>query len=302
MKGLSLKSFITGAVFASAIVVPIAAFASGTQTVEAVLGKIKLTINGSAISGETLLYNGTTYVPIRNIADAIGAEVSYDASSDTAELTTSSGSTYWANKVYIPVTDGVVNTDKLIISNVTSYDFNYEFLSNNNTIVKGTAYISDNSAVSNVSDTYSITFEIHGDEITVFETGSSQLFTGSSATFVHKTAMNTTTTSSTSTSSEGNRYVDFKAGNYSSGSSASAINLIITEVTSSTFKYQVIASNGSDILTQGTATITATGKAECKFSDDYVISFTNYKNNVVEVTESTQKLFSSGKIIFYTSD
>lgn len=300
MKKFSLKSFITGAILASALMIPVMSLAAGTQTVEAILGKIKLNINGSTVSGETLLYNGTTYVPIRSVSDAIGADVSYDARTYTATLKTSSSSTYWANKVYIPVTEGDIGTDKLIISNVTPSDFNFEFFSDNKSIIKGTANISDNYAVCNVSDIYGFTFEIHGDEITVAETGKSQLFPGTSATFVHKTAMNTASSPSASTGTEENTYTDFQAGNYSSGSSASAKTLIITDVTASTFKYQVIAANGTDVVTEGTATITSKGKAECKFADNYTISFTNSKNNVIELRESTQKLFPSSKITFYT--
>lgn len=300
MKKFSLKSFITGAVFSSALMVPIISLAAGTQTIEAVFDKIKITINGANVNGETLLYNGTTYVPVRSIADAIGAEVSYDARTYTASLTTSSSSTYWANKVYILATEGNIDTNKLIISNVTPSDFNFEFFSDNKSIIKGTANISDNYAVCNVSDIYGLTFEIHGDEITVAETGKSQLFPGTSATFVHKTAMNTASSPSASTSTKENTHTDFKAGNYSSGSSASAKTLIITDVTSSSFKYQVIAANGTDVVTEGTAAITSTGKAECKFADNYTISFTNSKNDVIELRESTQKLFPSGKITFYT--
>lgn len=300
MKKFSLKSFIAGAVFTSVIMVPIISTASATQTVEAIWGKIKLSINGNSVDGGTLLYNGTTYIPIRNIADAIGAEVSYDASTYTASLTTSSSSTYWANKVYILATNGNIDTNKLIISNVTPSDFNFEFFSDNNSVIKGTANISDNFAVCNISDIYGITFEIHGDEITVAEKGKSQLFPNSTVTFVHKTAMNTASTPSASENSNKTEYIDFKAGSYSSGSSATAKTLIITDVTESSFKYQVIAANGTDVVTEGTAAITSTGKAECKFADNYTISFTNSQNNVIELKESTQKLFPSGKITFYT--
>ena len=97
-----------------------------------------------------------------------------------------------------------------------------------------------------------------------------------------------------------NEYADFKEGTYSNGSSQSAKTLKITDVTETTFKYQVIAANGTDVITEGTASITDTGKAKCNFKDDYTITFTNSGNNVVELTESEQQLFPSGKITFYT--
>lgn len=299
MKKTFLKGVLTGIAIASAVIIPVSSFGAGEQTIEAVFGKIKLIVNGSSVNGDTLLYNGTTYVPIRSVADAIGGNVEYDANTYTAAITTDPASTYWANKSYILATSGNINTNRLIISNVTPANFNFEFLSGDNSVLKGTAIISNNSAVCSISDVYGISFEIHGDEITVTETGKAQLFPDSIATYVHKTSMNTATPPAVSSQIE--EFADFKEGNYSSGSSQTAKTLIITDVTDTTFKYQVIAANGTDVITEGTASITAKGKAQCEFKDDYTISFTNSGNNVVELTESKQQLFPSGKITFYTT-
>ncbi len=298
MKRSSLKGFMAGIALASAVIIPVASFGAGEQTIEAIFGKIKLVVNGTDVKGDTLLYNGTTYVPIRSVADAIGGNVSYDANTYTASITTDPASTYWANKSYIIATDGNIDTNRLIISNVTPANFNFEFLSGENSVLTGTAVISGNSAQCTVSDIYGINFEIHGDEITVTETGKAQLFPESIATYVHKTSMNTAIPPVTA--AEVAEYADFKEGTYSNGSSQSAKTLKITDVTDTTFKYQVIAANGIDVITEGTASITDTGKAKCNFKDDYTITFTNSGNNVVELTESEQQLFPSGKITFYT--
>lgn len=305
MKRFSIMSFISGGLIASIVLVPVLTFASGTHTIEAIFGKIKLVVNGQNINNETLLYNDTTYLPIRAIGEAVGAEVNYDAKTYTATLTTpasvtnDSSSIYWANKVYMLATDNTIDANRLIISNVTNTSFNFEFKADDNSILSDKANISDYSAVCTISDIYGLKFEIHGDEISVYETGKAQLFPEGTATYVHKTAMKTEETNNTETNIES--YTNFKEGKYSSGSSDMAKTLIISNmVTDKSFKYQVIAANGKDIITEGIANISSKGNAECIFSDDYKITLTDLKNNVIELKESKQKLFTPEGIKFYT--
>lgn len=305
MKNFSFKSFISGVLVSTVVLVPALSFGANSQTIDVIFGKIKLIVNGNNINENTLLYNGTTYLPIRAIANAIGADVSYDNKKYQATLTTTTQSdpqaTYWANKVYILATSGDIDANKLIISNVTTSTFNYEFRKDNTSIVTGTANISGYSATSKISDIYGINFEIHGDEITVTEIGKAQMYPSSIATYVHKTSMSTNTNTEASSTTKNDPYTNFKAGKYSAGSSATAKTLIISNVVAGkSFKYQVIAGNGKDIVTEGTATITSEGNAECIFSDDYKITFTDLKNDVIELKESTQKLFAYGGIKFYT--
>lgn len=262
-------------------------------------------VNGQNIDNETLLYNGTTYLPIRAIGEAIGAEVNYDAKTYTATLTTpasvtdDSSSTYWANKVYMLATNNTIDANRLIISNVTSTNFNFEFRANDESILTGTANISGYSAVCTISDIYGLNFEVHGDEITVYETGKAQLFPDGIATYVHKTAMNPEPTNNDEPAVA--VYTNFKEGTYSSGSSDTARTLIITAVdTENSFKYQVISANGKDVITEGIATVLSDGNAECIFSDDYKITLTDLGNNVIELKESQQALFDYGGLKFYT--
>lgn len=307
MKNFSFKSFTAGILTAVAVMTPVLAIgAANSQTIDVIFGKIKLTVNGNAINEDTLLYNGTTYLPIRAVGKALNAEVNYDAAKYEATITMpdTSASTYWANKVYILATEGNIDANKLIISNVTASDFNFEFRTAEDSILKGKANITNYTAVCNVSDIYGLKFEIHGDEITVYETGKAQLFPTGSAAYVHKTAMQTvdkTTKDGTITNTTTSSYTDFKAGKYSNGSSDMAKTLIISEVKNGEgFKYQVIAANGKDVITEGTAKITMKGNAECVFSDDYKITLKSLSNNVIELKESKQTLFPLGGIKFYT--
>ena len=75
MKNFSFKSFVSGIVVSAVVLVPVLTSAASTQTIEAIFGKVKLVINGVNIDKETLLYNGTTYLPLRDVGTAIGAEV-----------------------------------------------------------------------------------------------------------------------------------------------------------------------------------------------------------------------------------
>ncbi len=305
MKKFSFKSYTAGILTAIAVMTPVlAAGAANSRTIDVIFGKIKLIVNGNAVNEDTLLYNGTTYLPIRAIGTALNADVSYDAAKYEASITTpdTSASTYWANKVYIIATEGNIDANKLIISNVTASDFNFEFRTNDSSVLKGTANITNYTAICIISDIYGLKFEIHGDEITVYETGKNQLFPSGSAAYVHKTAMQTTDNQNTTTTDgDAESYADFKEGKYSSGSSDMAKTLIISDIKAGeSLKYQVIAANGNDIVTEGVAKITDKGKAECIFAEDYTITLTYYKNNVIELKESQSKLFPAKGIKFYT--
>ncbi len=305
MKKFSYKSYVAGILTAIAVMTPVLAVgAANSQTIDVIFGKIKLIVNGNTVNDDTLLYNGTTYLPIRAIGKALNADVNYDAAKYEASITTpdTSASTYWANKVYIIATEGNIDTNRLIISNVTASDFNFEFKTNDTSVLKGTANITNYTAICTISDVYGLKFEIHGDEITVYETGKNQLFPTGSAAYVHKTAMQTTDNQNTTTTDDDLKaYSNFKAGKYSSGSSDMAKTLIISDINEGeSLKYQVIAANGKDIVTEGIANITDEGKAECIFAEDYKITLTYFKNNVVELKESQSKLFPAEGIKFYT--
>ncbi len=60
--------------------------ASKNLTVE--MGSLVITVNGQKVDGQSLVYNGVTYLPLRKVAEAIGAEVKFDNATQTAYLTT----------------------------------------------------------------------------------------------------------------------------------------------------------------------------------------------------------------------
>lgn len=75
--GLSLGVMLTGSI----------AYASGSQ-IEVYFKNIKYMFDGyvktpTSEQGESFIYNGTTYVPLRFVSEALGKEVQYDGDTDT---------------------------------------------------------------------------------------------------------------------------------------------------------------------------------------------------------------------------
>jgi hypothetical protein len=67
---------------------------AGTQTIESFYNNIKISVDGNIIElkdaagspVEPFIYNGTTYLPVRAIAEALGMEVKYNETTNTVEL------------------------------------------------------------------------------------------------------------------------------------------------------------------------------------------------------------------------
>lgn len=85
-----LKYFLSALLVVSLLLVSTTAFAGTNSTIEAVLGKVLLIVNGKETKTATLVYEGRTYVQLRDTADAIGAKLEWDADKNTASLTTAS--------------------------------------------------------------------------------------------------------------------------------------------------------------------------------------------------------------------
>lgn len=80
-----MKSFMLGVLIT--VMLTSTAFAGGLQkTIEVVFNKVNLTVNGQQVTADNILYNGTTYVPIRATADALGKVVGWDAATNTASI------------------------------------------------------------------------------------------------------------------------------------------------------------------------------------------------------------------------
>ena len=56
------------------------------RTIEVIYNSVNLTVNGTKVNADNILYNGTTYVPLRAVADALGKDVGWDQATYTASI------------------------------------------------------------------------------------------------------------------------------------------------------------------------------------------------------------------------
>ena len=113
---------------------------TGSQKIDAVYNNIKIVVDGKEVSTSTepFIYNGTTYLPVRAIGEALGKDVSWDAETNTVYIgSAQSNASTQANEVIydsngLKVTDtglsvndfGEININLTIENNT---DKNYTF-------------------------------------------------------------------------------------------------------------------------------------------------------------------------------
>ena len=81
LAGAFLGSLLTSAVFLAPV------FADGAKTqIEAWINTITLNVNGINVQSDNILYNDTTYVPLREISESLGQKVNWDHSNKTINI------------------------------------------------------------------------------------------------------------------------------------------------------------------------------------------------------------------------
>ncbi|MDY2968542.1 MAG: copper amine oxidase N-terminal domain-containing protein [Butyricicoccus pullicaecorum] len=108
MKKQHVSRRFVGLALIAALTLPTAAAAqANVKQINARFG-VQISVNGvtqhlTDAAGnpvQAFEYNGTTYVPIRGVAQALGAQVGYDASTDTATITTPNGPANESNTAF----------------------------------------------------------------------------------------------------------------------------------------------------------------------------------------------------------
>ena len=74
VSGIIISFLLTTVVFAS------------TKTIDVLFNGVNIEVNGQKVAADNLLYNGTTYVPLRVIAEMLGMEVGWIQQTNTATL------------------------------------------------------------------------------------------------------------------------------------------------------------------------------------------------------------------------
>ncbi len=112
---LNFKSLAAGCVIGAMAmsVVPAVGY-DGVRTIQAVFKNIKVCVDGVEMTlrdtagqeVEPFIYNGTTYLPVRAVGEALGKEVSYDGSTSTVYIGKSGQVNYLGQQVTAYQTDG----------------------------------------------------------------------------------------------------------------------------------------------------------------------------------------------------
>lgn len=80
------KGFIIG-VLLTVMLLSTVAFSQTTKaTIEVFFNYVKLEVNGKKVETDNILYNGTTYVPLRAVAEMLDKEVGWDQETRTASI------------------------------------------------------------------------------------------------------------------------------------------------------------------------------------------------------------------------
>ncbi|WP_026477968.1 stalk domain-containing protein [Alkaliphilus transvaalensis] len=82
-----MKGFIAGVLITLIIMANPLALAQGfNQTISVLFNSLTIKVNGSTVNADNILYNGTTYVPLRAVSEALGREVSFDGATSTVNI------------------------------------------------------------------------------------------------------------------------------------------------------------------------------------------------------------------------
>ncbi|MFV0502825.1 MAG: copper amine oxidase N-terminal domain-containing protein [Lachnospirales bacterium] len=85
-----MKKFIFGVTLGCTVMLATQIFAEGLEQRWVIMNGMNLAINGKQIEGDNIMYEDTTYAPLREIAKLLGAEIVYNENNNTANLVTNS--------------------------------------------------------------------------------------------------------------------------------------------------------------------------------------------------------------------
>ena len=115
---INLKSMVIGGVIGAVIIgaIPAAGY-DGVRTIQAVYKNIRICVDGVEMTPrdsagqvvEPFIYNGTTYLPVRAVGEAVGKEVTYDGSTSTVYLGKSGTTKYIGQQIEAYQTDSWVH-------------------------------------------------------------------------------------------------------------------------------------------------------------------------------------------------
>lgn len=82
-----LQGFIAGVLITSVLMFSITGFAENvTKGIEVTFNSIHLKVNGNPVEANNILYDGTTYAPIRAVAEMLGKNINWDEGTNTVNI------------------------------------------------------------------------------------------------------------------------------------------------------------------------------------------------------------------------
>lgn len=80
-----VKGFVIGLIVATLLMGTVFA-AGGQRTIDVFFNSVNLTVNDDVVRADNILYEGTTYVPLRSIAEMLDKDVGWDQPTRTASI------------------------------------------------------------------------------------------------------------------------------------------------------------------------------------------------------------------------
>lgn len=124
MKKDTIKGIIIGAALTTAISTSIVIADDVFKTIEVLPNTMTVVVNGNKVNADNFLYDGTTYLPIRAVSEALGKDVQYDDKTRTATISEKKESDNINNQQitgkYIPESK-YINDDLIIRVHDNSY-------------------------------------------------------------------------------------------------------------------------------------------------------------------------------------
>jgi hypothetical protein len=122
-----IKPFMAGVLIASILINSVPVFAEYQNIISVVFDRVKLFVDGNPVDGETLLYNGVTYVPLRAVAEILGKEVVWQEETQSVYIQSAGANTVLTPHVeveddYVPEDDE--NIDKSESSDIEDSEDN----------------------------------------------------------------------------------------------------------------------------------------------------------------------------------
>ena len=80
------KKMLIGTIVTATLVSSIAYGGQISKKIDVVMNSINIMVNNQKVEAENILYNGTTYVPLRTVAQILNKEVGWEAKTNTANI------------------------------------------------------------------------------------------------------------------------------------------------------------------------------------------------------------------------